>query len=108
MASDAGASSFSPSFRSDSSDDKISAGFYIIEGPETVEDFAKMELQEIQDNIMSRRNKIFLQMEEVRRLRIQQRIKNTELGIINEVEENELPNFPSFILVFASFELGEP
>ncbi|KAL8034869.1 hypothetical protein ABFX02_12G058900 [Erythranthe guttata] len=36
-------------------------------------------------------------MEEVRRLRIQQRIKNTELGIINEVEENELPNFPSFI-----------
>ncbi|KAL7107432.1 hypothetical protein ACP275_06G054100 [Erythranthe tilingii] len=97
MASDAGASSFSPSFRSDSSDDKISAGFCIIEGPETVEDFAKMELQEIQDNILSRRNKIFLQMEEVRRLRIQQRIKNTELGIINEVEENELPNFPSFI-----------
>lgn len=30
-----------------------------------MEDFAKMELQEIQDNIRSRRNKIFLQMEEV-------------------------------------------
>lgn len=39
--------------------------FCIIEGPETVEDFAKMELQEIRDNIRSRRNKIFLHMEEV-------------------------------------------
>lgn len=39
--------------------------FCIIEGPETVQDFAKMELQEIQENIRSRRNKIFLQMEEV-------------------------------------------
>ncbi|XP_042501679.1 protein ORANGE, chloroplastic isoform X2 [Macadamia integrifolia] len=56
-----------------------------------------MELQEIQDNIRSRRNKIFLHMEEVRRLRIQQRIKNAELGILNEEQENELPNFPSFI-----------
>ncbi|KAL7157108.1 hypothetical protein ABFS83_02G055600 [Erythranthe nasuta] len=88
MASDAGASSFSPS-------DPIHIYmFCIIEGPET----------EIQDNILSRRNKIFLQMEEVRRLRIQQRIKNTELGIINEVEENELPNFPSFILNSANLK----
>ena len=39
--------------------------FCIIEGPETVQDFAKMELQEIQDNIRSRRNKIFSHMEEV-------------------------------------------
>lgn len=39
--------------------------FCIIEGPETVQDFAKMELQEIQDNIRGRRNKIFLLMEEV-------------------------------------------
>lgn len=39
--------------------------FCIIEGPETVQDFAKMEMQEIQDNIRSRRNKIFLHMEEV-------------------------------------------
>ncbi|CAM8983046.1 unnamed protein product [Rhodiola kirilowii] len=56
-----------------------------------------MELQEIQDNIRSRRNKIFLHMEEVRRLRIQQRIKSVELGMLKEEEENELPNFPSFI-----------
>ncbi|KAK3033218.1 hypothetical protein RJ639_033098 [Escallonia herrerae] len=90
------ASSFVPSNDSDASD-KNAAGFCIIEGPETVQDFAKMELQEIQDNIRSRRNKIFLHMEEVRRLRIQQRIKNAELGIFNEEQENELPDFPSFI-----------
>lgn len=44
----------------------ILCSFCIIEGPETVQDFAKMELQEIQENIRSRRNKIFLHMEEVR------------------------------------------
>ncbi|KAL0359071.1 UNVERIFIED_CONTAM: protein ORANGE-GREEN, chloroplastic [Sesamum angustifolium] len=97
MASDAEASSFAASVDSDSSADRNSAAFCIIEGPETVQDFVKMELQEIQDNIRSRRNKIFLHMEEVRRLRIQQRIKSAELGIINEEQENELPNFPSFI-----------
>ncbi|KAL9667060.1 hypothetical protein QQ045_001406 [Rhodiola kirilowii] len=77
--------------------DKNASSFCIIEGPETVQDFEKMELQEIQDNIRSRRNKIFLHMEEVRRLRIQQRIKSVELGMLKEEEENELPNFPSFI-----------
>ncbi|XP_076897294.1 protein ORANGE, chloroplastic-like [Bidens hawaiensis] len=76
---------------------KNAAGFCIIEGPETVQDFDKMDIQEIQDNIRSRRNKIFLHMEEVRRLRIQQRIKSAELGIINDEQENELPDFPSFI-----------
>ena len=34
---------------------------------------------------------------QVRRLRIQQRIKSAELGILKEERENELPNFPSFI-----------
>lgn len=43
----------------------IESRFCIIEGPETVQDFAKLDLQEIQDNIRSRRNKIFLHMEEV-------------------------------------------
>ncbi|KQK00567.1 hypothetical protein BRADI_3g50330v3 [Brachypodium distachyon] len=74
-----------------------SSGFCIIEGPETVQDFAKLDLQEILDNIRSRRNKIFLHMEEIRRLRIQQRIKNAELGISVEEHEGELPDFPSFI-----------
>ncbi|XP_009599295.1 putative LOC107776698 isoform X1 [Nicotiana tabacum] len=96
MASDADASAFTTSFDSESSD-KTAPGFCIIEGPETVEDFAKMELQEIRDNIRSRRNKIFLHMEEVRRLRIQQRLKSAELGILTDEQENELPNFPSFI-----------
>ncbi|XP_057970502.1 protein ORANGE, chloroplastic-like [Malania oleifera] len=91
-------SSFAPSVDSDSSSaDRNAPGFCIIEGPETVQGFAKMELLEIQDNIRSRRNKIFLHMEEVRRLRIQQRIKSAELGIFKEEQENELPNFPSFI-----------
>jgi hypothetical protein len=39
------------------------------------QDFAKMQLSEIEDNIVSRRNRIFLLMEEVRRLRIQRRLK---------------------------------
>ncbi|XP_075500705.1 protein ORANGE, chloroplastic [Primulina tabacum] len=96
-AADAESSSFAASVDSNSSTDKNSSAFCIIEGPETVQDFAKMELQEIQDNIRSRRNKIFLQMEEVRRLRIQQRIKCAELGIVKENQESELPSFPSFI-----------
>nr|QPF50038.1 chloroplast Or2 protein [Daucus carota] len=95
MPSDYDSSSSSP-LDSDSLETNVS-GFCIIEGPETVQDFAKMEIQEIQDNIRSRRNKIFLHMEEVRRLRIQQRIKNAELGISDEELETELPNFPSFI-----------
>ncbi|KAJ6791287.1 protein ORANGE, chloroplastic isoform X2 [Iris pallida] len=53
-----------PSAAAGESPEKNAAGFCIIEGPETVQDFAKMELQEIQDNIRSRRNKIFLHMEE--------------------------------------------
>ncbi|CAI0383981.1 unnamed protein product [Linum tenue] len=77
--------------------DSAAAGFCIIEGPETVQDFDKMELQEIQDNIRSRRNKIFLHMEEVRRLRIQQRIKSAEVGISDQEPESDLPDFPSFI-----------
>lgn len=59
-----------------------------------------MQLQEIQDNIRSRRNKIFLLMEEVRRLRVQQRIKSVKS--INEdentvLEATEMPEIPSSI-----------
>lgn len=70
-------------------------GFCIIEGPETVMDFACLQLQEIQENIKSRRNAIFLLLEEVRRLRIQQRIKSLEESSCEE--ENEMPEFKSFI-----------
>ena len=47
--------------------------FCIIEEPETVMDFAFLQLQ---DNTKSRRNAIFLLLEEVQRLRIQLRLKS--------------------------------
>ncbi|CAI9777286.1 unnamed protein product [Fraxinus pennsylvanica] len=78
-------------------DGNIPNNFCIIEGPETVQDFVQMELQEIHDNIRSRRSKIFLLMEEVRRLRVQQRIKNMKAVDETHEEENELPNIPSSI-----------
>ncbi|XP_074296018.1 protein ORANGE, chloroplastic-like [Silene latifolia] len=90
-------SSSDPSALDFDSPDPTNSAFCIIEGPETVQDFEKMELLEIQDNIRSRRNKIFLHMEEVRRLRIQQRIKSAELGVLKDEQENDLPSFPSFI-----------
>ncbi|XP_073004596.1 protein ORANGE, chloroplastic-like [Typha latifolia] len=67
-----------------------------MEGPETVQDFVQMQLQEIQENIRSRRNKIFLLMEEVRRLQIQQRIRNEECTEESS-DENELLDIPSTI-----------
>ncbi|GAB2272162.1 hypothetical protein Dimus_006982 [Dionaea muscipula] len=57
-----------------------------------------MQVQEINDNIKSRRNKIFLLMEEVRRLRVQQRIK--EMKVFDEMDDevtNEMPDIPSSI-----------
>jgi hypothetical protein len=39
------------------------------------QDFANMSNEEVRQNINSRRDKIFLLMEELRRLRIQQRLK---------------------------------
>ena len=39
------------------------------------QNFAKMQLSEIRHHITARRNRIFLLMEELRRLRIQQRLK---------------------------------
>jgi hypothetical protein len=56
-----------------------------------------MQMQEIQDNIKSRRNKIFLLMEEVRRLRVQQRLKSVQVNDENGNEENEMPEIPSTI-----------
>ncbi|CAN6716954.1 unnamed protein product [Malus baccata var. baccata] len=72
--------------------------FCIIEGPETVQDFVQMQLQEIQDNIRSRRNKIFLLMEELRRLRVQHRIRMArDMDEACEEESNEMPDIPSTI-----------
>ncbi|KAI3409479.1 uncharacterized protein J3R85_019308 [Psidium guajava] len=91
-------SSSSSSSSGDASGDQSSSNFCIIEGPETPRDFMQMQFKEIQDNIRSRRNKIFLLMEEVRRLRVQQRTKN--MKVINEngkEEADEMPDIPSSI-----------
>ncbi|XP_022766086.1 protein ORANGE-LIKE, chloroplastic isoform X1 [Durio zibethinus] len=84
------------------SGDNLPSNFCIIEGPETVQDFVKMQLQEIEDNIRSRRSKIFLLMEEVRRLRIQQRIKKVKVVNENGDEDiDEMPDIPSSIPFFS-------
>lgn len=72
------------------------SSFCIIEGPETVDEFVQMQLHEIDDNIKSRRNKIFLLMEEARRLRIQQCLKIAQYND-EGCEDNELPDIPSTI-----------
>ncbi|XP_021765225.1 protein ORANGE-LIKE, chloroplastic-like [Chenopodium quinoa] len=78
--------------------DNSSGNFCIIEGPETIQNFVQMQSQEIQDNIRSRRNKIFLLMEEVRRLRIQQRLKGMKATHEGNIDEaNEMPEIPSSI-----------
>lgn len=69
--------------------------FCIIDGPETVMDFARLQLREIHDNIKNRRNTIFLLLEEIRRLRIQMRMKSSEDS--SGQGENETQVFSSFI-----------
>ena len=59
-----------------------------------VQDFAALQLEEIEKNIASRRNKIFLLMEEVRRLRIQLRLR----GVAEEATPEE--EYPSSIPFF--------
>lgn len=61
--------------------------FCIIESRETVKDFANLQSSEIRNNITARRNKIFLLMEEVRRLRIQQRLKGDTVSSEEEIAE---------------------
>lgn len=53
--------------------------FCIIEGRDTVLDFAPMQLQEIREHINMRRNKIFLLMEEV----FSGTVRPTEFGCFN-------------------------
>ena len=50
--------------------------FSIIESSEEIKDFGRMDIKDLRDNIAARRNTIFLLMEEVRRLRIQVRVKD--------------------------------
>lgn len=72
--------------------------FCIIEGRNSVVDFADMQAGEIAQNIESRRQRVFLLMEELRRLRVQQRVKT--IGLDDEdVQpprefESVIPGFP--------------
>ena len=64
----------------------LPANFCIIEGGarDKVRDFADMGVDELLNNIESRKNKVFIMLEEVRRLRVQVQLKNKT----EEVREN--------------------
>lgn len=85
-----------PNGQGDSS--SLPENFCIIESRDSVKNFATMQLEEISQNIASRRNRIFLLMEEVRRLRIQQRLKGGETLVEDEYAEEE--RYPSSIPFF--------
>eukprot|EP00887_Chlorella_sp_A99_P000191 scaffold13.g191.t1 len=72
--------------------------FCIIESQDSVKDFADLQLEEVQKNIQSRRNRIFLLMEEVRRLRIQLRLRGgseaAEVAPADEAYPSSIPFFP--------------
>ena len=65
----------------------VPENFCIIEGRDSVKDFAGLQLEEVRSAIAARRARIFLLMEEVRRLRIQQRLKGGELPPAAEVAD---------------------
>ena len=64
--------------------------YCIIEGRNSVVDFADMQAGEIAQNIESRRQRLFLLMEELRRLRVQQRVKTIGLDDDEVKETREL------------------
>jgi len=75
--------------------------FCIIETRDSVLQFENLQFKDIEINIQSRRNKIFLLMEEVRRLKIQQKIKQGDtierdgFSIAKENFKSALPFMPS-------------
>ena len=73
----------------------LPSNFCIIESPTAVPDFADIPLSELRANIENRRNKIFLLMEEVRRLRIQERLKREASGIGEQTDSFVNEEFPS-------------
>mmetsp|Transcript_33723 Transcript_33723/g.82755 ORF Transcript_33723/g.82755 Transcript_33723/m.82755 type:complete len:316 (+) Transcript_33723:3-950(+) len=75
----------------------LPSNFCIIEGRNTVRDFADMAETEIQNNIESRKNRVFIMLEEVRRLRVQLRLKlsDAEEPVPPPREyESVVPGFP--------------
>ncbi|GFR51010.1 hypothetical protein Agub_g13337 [Astrephomene gubernaculifera] len=71
--------------------------FCIIENSETVKDFENLQLDEIAQSIQARRNKIFLLMEEVRRLRIQQRLKGGDYSKEAELSQEQFVSALPFL-----------
>eukprot|EP00775_Hariotina_reticulata_P005731 gene5731-5971_t len=67
----------------------VPENFCIIEGRDAVKDFATMPIDEIRVNISNRRDRIFLLMEELRRLRIQQRLKGDNEPARVEIEQQK-------------------
>jgi hypothetical protein len=47
----------------------------LIEDRPNIKDFERLDIRDIQDSIQTRRTRIFVLMEEVRRLRVEQRLK---------------------------------
>lgn len=71
--------------------------FCLIESRDSVKNFASMQLTEVDQNITARRNRIFLLMEEVRRLRIQRRLKGegvSDESAATEPFESAIPGLP--------------
>merc|ERR1712224_147566 len=54
--------------------------FCIIETRDSVRAFENLQVEELEMNIQTRRNKLFLLMEEIRRLKIQHRMKQREIN----------------------------
>eukprot|EP00898_Chlorokybus_atmophyticus_P007172 jgi/Chlat1/7456/Chrsp6S07469 len=73
----------------------LADNFCIIESRETVQDFAKMELEDLRLNVAARRNKIFLLMEEVRRLRIQIKLKSK--GLAELLDKPQIPSVVPYL-----------
>ncbi|KAL0045576.1 hypothetical protein WJX82_010523 [Trebouxia sp. C0006] len=75
----------------------FSESFCFIESRDSVKSFSHMQLEEIQQSIELRRNRIFLLMEEVRRLRIQQRVKGSGPTQEEEIQEERYPSAVPFL-----------
>ncbi|MEW5297040.1 MAG: hypothetical protein WDW36_000275 [Sanguina aurantia] len=71
----------------DSYDGIAPDNFCIIENQ--VKDFETLPLEEIGNNLMFRKTRIFLLLEEVRRLRIQMRLKGGVVAARNEIEQEQ-------------------
>lgn len=75
----------------------FSESICFIESRDSVKSFSHMQIEEIQQSIELRRNRIFLLMEEVRRLRIQQRVKGVAPTPEEELQEERYPSAVPFL-----------